>query len=101
MSSGNYAYSHCRPKMKQLPTDLRVFVQHLIQQADNMRDRIRQLERERDCLQQTITNLGEKCRNQAPLISQWAKGLLTPEQADAIVRDDRWVRFEEVIKELE
>src|SRR5688500_4592547 len=88
------------PEVDRLLSDLRGVIQKLLQDRDSLGLQIQQLEQERDALRQTVTTLQEKCATYAPLISHWAKGVITPEEAEAIVQKNDWVNFEEVMEEL-
>ncbi|MCI0640752.1 MAG: hypothetical protein L0Y72_28840 [Gemmataceae bacterium] len=87
-------------EIDRLITDLRAHTQELIKERDQFEATAQRLQKERDALAQSVAVLKEKCDTYAPYFREYAMKDFTQEQAEAIVRENRWVCFEEVMREL-
>lgn len=87
-------------QIERMLTDLQGLVHLLAQDRENLQGLVNQLQQERDELRQTVAILKEKLQLYGPLLVQWSRDQVTPQEAEAILTKSAWVSFEEVMNEL-
>jgi cell division FtsZ-interacting protein ZapD len=80
--------------MEQKLTDLQALVRELLQERDRLRS-------ENESLQQLVTILQEKVKAYAPIVKEWGKQIISPEEVERIMKENRWVSFEDVVQEMD
>lgn len=82
-------------------SNLQGLTQQLLRERDDLHKMLRQLQSENDYLRSSVVALQEKLVNYAPVLRRWGKSLITPEEAERIFKEDKWVSFEEVMEEVQ
>jgi chromosome segregation ATPase len=100
-SNGSDSGGQSSSDLDRLFADLQRSHRQLQREREELWQAVSRLEKERDDLRQVVATLEEKCRNFSPIVAEWSKNLLTPEQAEAIMRQDAWTSFEGVMDELD
>lgn len=76
-------------------------VGELINERDEIKQRLGLLEAENQELRDSLNLMKEKLRNYQPILRAFGNSLLTPEEAERIMREDKWVEFEEIMREVQ
>jgi len=73
----------------------------LLAERDQRTKSLRDLEEENRQLRVSLAALQEKWANYQPIIRQWGRDMLPPEEAEAIMKANKWISMDQFMAEVQ